>query len=76
MADTQSAVGAASQASALDRVIIHAGRALVAWSVRRELRRSERLATRSDVSRGTAGILDPDAPRAVRSFGFPPGIFR
>lgn len=88
MTDTQTAGGAASPASALDRMITRAGRALVAWSARRERRRAERPAARSDVQKradvlkrtdvlkDTAGILDLDAPRAVRSFGFPPGIFR
>jgi hypothetical protein len=76
MTDMQTAGRAALPASALDRMITRAGRALVAWSAHRELRRAQRLAARVDVPKSSAGILDLDAPRAVRSFGFPPGIFR
>jgi hypothetical protein len=76
MTDMQTADSVVLPASALDRMITRAGRALVTWSAHRELRRAQRLAARMDVLKSSAGILDPDAPRAVRSFGFPPGIFR
>jgi hypothetical protein len=76
MADTQTVAGTALPASALDRAITRADRALVAWSARREFRHSERRVARSDVLANTEGILDLDAPRAVRSFGFMPGAYR